>query len=71
MVSLASEPSNVEVMNQKTAGSLIRSPEGIVAIILNSLDKIQRMICLKFENENNFEIHAKHVLLVKGVEQEK
>lgn len=63
-------PSNAEAVNQHTS-SLIGSPEGIVVIILNSLDKIQGMVCLNLEKENNFEIHDKHAMFVQGWEQEK
>lgn len=50
------------VRKRITASSLLGSPEGIVAVLLNSLDKMQRTVCLNFESENSFEIHDKHVI---------
>lgn len=64
-------PSNVEVMNQITTSSLIGSLEGIVVIIPNLLDKIQRTVCSNLENKNNFEMHDKHAMFVQCWEQEK
>jgi len=58
-------------MNQIVTSGLIGSLEGIVVIILNLLDKIQRTVCSNLENKNNFEIHDKHAMFVQCWEQEK